>query len=190
MTQPSSEPVLAAIARSATEVTGAAAAWLVGVEGDRLVVRAVAGEAPASLVGSRVAVDAGAAGYVISSGQPLALASRAGDPRASDGLAAALGRPPGSVVCVPCEVDGAVLGALELVDKSGGGNFSFDDVELANLLAGIAGVALGSGGAGGRPAAPSPSELAAGLARLAAGAPARYTAVAEAVAMLVADDGR
>ncbi|MFN2504416.1 MAG: GAF domain-containing protein [Acidimicrobiales bacterium] len=186
------DPVLQAIAKAAADFTGAAAGWVVGTAGDRLVVRAVAGDAPPSLVGAQAPDGAGPAEYVVTSGQPLALASRVGDPRAAEGLAAVLGRPPGSVLCVPCEVDDAVVGALELVDKAGGGSFSFDDVELATLLAGIAGVALVSGHegrAGTAAAPPSPSDLADGLARLAATAPTRYPAVAEVVATLVSGDG-
>ncbi len=184
------EPILAAIARAATDVTGATAGWVVAVVADDLRVRAVAGDAPESLVGSVVSAAAGgAAAYVVESGQPLALAARSGDDRAAASLAAALDRAAGSVLCVPCEADDAVVGALELVDKAGGGSFSFDDVELVTLLAGIAGVALASG-AGGEvgPDAPSPSDLAAGLARLATEAPARYRAVAEVVATLVTAD--
>lgn len=181
------EPVLAAIAKAAADVTGAAAGWLVAVEADRLVVRAVAGEAPDSLVGTEVTAGEGAAAYVVASGQPLALTARAGDPRAAEGLAAVLGRPAGSVLCVPCEVLDGVTGALELLDKAGGGSFSFDDVELATLLAGIAGVALAAAVPSGVPAPPSPSALAAGLARLAADAPDRYPAVAQVVATLVVD---
>ncbi|MDQ6726119.1 MAG: GAF domain-containing protein, partial [Actinomycetota bacterium] len=154
--------------------------------------RGVAGEAPESLVGEPLPAGAGPADYVVASGQPLALASRAGDPRAAEGLAAALGRPPGSVLCVPCEVDDAVVGALELVDKAAGASFSFDDVDLATLLAGIAAVAIVSAGgdrAPGGPASPSPSDVADALARMAATAPARYAAVAEVVLALVPGDG-
>jgi sigma-B regulation protein RsbU (phosphoserine phosphatase) len=184
------DPVLAAIGKAALDVTGAAAGWLVAVDGERLVVRAVAGAAPESLLGTSVAPSGGAVGYVVSSGQPLALATRAGDARAAEGLAAVLGQSPGSVLCVPCEADDAVVGALEVVDKAGGGSFSFDDVELVTVLAGIAGVALVSQQVGAPASAPtpSPSDLADGLARLAADAPARYAAVAAAVTSLVGAD--
>lgn len=185
------DSVLAAIGKAALDVTGAAAGWVVGVDGEHLVVRAVTGAAPESLVGTLVAASGGAVGYVVSSGQPLALATRASDALAAEGLAGVLGRAPGSVLCVPCEADDVVVGALELVDKAGGGSFSFDDVELVTLLAGIAGVAIvsGRGAAEGRQPGPSPADLAEGLARLATDAPARYAAVAEVVATLVRGDG-
>jgi GAF domain-containing protein len=89
------------------------------------------------------------------------------------------------VLCVPCG-DDEIVGALELVDKAGGAAFSFDDVELATLLAGIAGVAIEARADG--PAAPSARELASGLERLAATDAARYDTVARAVAALVAGD--
>ena len=56
-----------------------------------------------------------------------------------------------------------MVGALELVDKEGGGTFSFDDLEMATLLGSIAGTALKEGTGAGR-APPTPSELARSLA--------------------------
>jgi len=53
------------------------------------------------------------------------------------------------------------------------------------LLAGIAAVGMAS--PGGRPAVPDPSQLGGDLERLAAAEPARYVAVAAAVAALLAD---
>lgn len=184
--------MLAAILKAAAGVTGAAAGWVVCVDDDHIEVRAVVGDAPPSLLGTDIPFGSGAIGYVVASGQPVALTSPAGEQREADGLAAALGRTAGSVLCVPCEAEDQIVGAIELVDKSGGGSFSFDDVELATLLAGVAGVALAAGGhaAGRAPVPPSPAALADGLARLAADAPARYLAVVEVVAGLLKDDGR
>ena len=89
-----------------------------------------------------VPVGAGTVGYVVSSGQPMAIAPRGADPRLSEGLGARLGRMPASLLCVPCHHEDAIVGALELVDKAGGAPFSIDDVELVTLLGGIAGAAL------------------------------------------------
>ena len=76
------------------------------------------------------------------------------------------------MLCVPCLHDDAVLGALELVDKAGGGPFSFDDVELVTLLGGIAGAALSVRGTEVVPR--SPAEFATELARLASSDPGAY----------------
>ncbi len=181
------DPVLAAVVRAATSATGASAGWIVAVRGDELEVVAVSGDVDPAIVGTRVSGASGTAGYVVGSGQPMALASGRDDPRLGEGVAAAAGRRPASVVSVPCEDDSAVAGALELIDKAGGGSFSFDDVELATLLAGIAAAALTSG-ADERRLVPAPEELSGGLRALAAADPSRYATTATLVASLLARD--
>ena len=78
-----------------------------------------------------------------------------------------------------------MIGALELIDKEGTSRFTFDDVEIVTLLAGIAAAAL----AAAAPATvlPSPSELAADLQRLATADVRRYAAVAGALTALLGD---
>ena len=126
------------------------------------------------LVGTRVPAEGGTAGYVLASGQPVAMMPRADDPAATEGVVGVLGIRPASVLCVPCAYDDEVLGVLELVDKAGGGAFTFDDVELATVLANIAGSALRDRGpaVAVRPA----DELAADLRQLSAADPASLRA--------------
>ncbi len=181
------DPVLEAVVRAAVSATGATGGWLVASRGDELELVAVAGDVDPGIVGSRVSGSAGVAGYVVGSGQPLALSAGRDDPRLSEGAAASIGRRPSSVVCVPCEDDGVVAGALELIDKAGGGSFSFDDVELATLLAGIAAAALTSG-SDGRTAVPTPEQLAHRLRALAAVDARRYATTATVVASLLDRD--
>jgi sigma-B regulation protein RsbU (phosphoserine phosphatase) len=179
------ETVLRALLEAATQATAAAAGWLVAPDDDRLHVLAATGEGTEELVGRSVGTESGTAGYVVASGQPLALASSAGDPRLAEGVAMLLGRAPQAVLSVPCSTADAVLGALEVVDKAGGGRFTFDDVELVTLLAGIAAAALTTSA----PAliAPRPTELAGDLQRLAETDAVRYAAVATAVNALLAN---
>lgn len=178
------DPVLTAIVKAAVDSTGAKAGWLLLVEKDQLIVAAVAGEAPSSLLGNLVPAGSGAGGYVVESGQPLAVTPRGDDPRFAEGLAAALGRRPSSVLCVPCESDGEIPGALEVIDKSGGGTFSFDDVELVTLLAGIAGVAFVSQSSV-EIRVPDPAALSGSLAALANDDPARYATIAALLGALI-----
>jgi GAF domain-containing protein len=112
----------------------------------------------------------------------MALTARPDDPRFAEGVAALVGVEPASVLCVPCG-DDDVVGVLELIDKTGDASFNFDDVEVAALLAGIAGVALGRDHAGAP--VPSPRELGAELDRLAAGDPEQYARVAMLVGALL-----
>lgn len=175
--------MLQALAVSAVDSTGATAGWLAVADGDSLRVVAAGGGVAPDSVGARASSDEGIEGYVLTSGQPMALSGAAGDERLSGGIVGALKMRPQSVLCVPCGDRESVLGVLVLLDKQGGVSFSFDDVEIATLLAGIAGVALA---ASGRPAAaPSPQELSAGLERLAAADPAQYAAVAALVSAIV-----
>jgi len=174
--------VLQAIARAALDATGAEASWVLSLEGERLRVVGASGRGTAELLGSELPVGTGTAGYVVSSGQPMAIVPRGADARLADGLGARLGRVPASILCVPCHYDDPVVGALELVDKAGGAPFSFDDVELVTLLGGVAGAAISALGA--EVTVRSPAEFATELALLAASDPeayARLSAVLEAL---------
>jgi sigma-B regulation protein RsbU (phosphoserine phosphatase) len=182
VTVPVGHPVLAVIVRTAVGATGASSGWLLAVDDGELRVVASTGT-PAPALSATVSADAGAAGFVAASGQPLAVAPR-GDDRFSEGMVALLGHVPTSILGVPCLSDDIVVGVIELVDKAGGGSFSFDDVELATLLAGIAGVGLTTF-ADRLPDVPAPAQLGGDLARLATTDPGRYAGVASAVAALL-----
>jgi len=175
-------PVLQAVTDSAVGATGAAAGWVMALRDERLTVLAAFGAA--SIVGTDVAAGEGTAGFVATSGQPMAMAARAGDARLSEGVLGLLPEQPSSVLCVPCTAADTVVGVLELVDKAGGGTFTFDDVELASLLAGIAAVAIESDE--GDVAVRAPDELGAELRRLAAADPAGYVQVATLVEAILA----
>jgi GAF domain-containing protein len=173
--------VLHTILSSAGAVTAAGQGWILETRGDQFEVVAAIGSG--DLVGTRVSAEGGTAGYVLASGQPVAMMPRADDPAASEGVAGVLGIRPASVLCVPCAHDDEVLGVLELVDKAGGA-FSFDDVELSTVLANIAGSALRDQGSA--PSVRAPDELAADLRQLSAADPATYVRVATVLEALLA----
>src|SRR5207247_1705955 len=132
------DPVLTAIAQAAVGATGASHGWVLLLTDDQLEVSAAVGDGATKLIGRRVDAGSGTSGYVAASGQPLALAGSAGDPRLAEGVVAELGQRPASLLCVPCATDDRIVGVLELIDKDGGERFSFDAVELVTLLGGIA----------------------------------------------------
>lgn len=181
------DPVLLALTEAAVSGTGGSDGWLLALRGEQLEVVAASGALAASIMATTVPADAGTAGFVVGSGQPIAIAPQADHPWATSGIAAVLGRRPGSVLSVPCDSETGVQGALEVVDKYGGGMFTFDDVELATLLAGVAGAALRSRAAGAI-RAPEPGELAGDLRHLAENDPSRYEAVATMLAALISGD--
>lgn len=168
-------PVLDAIVRAAVDATGADGGWLLRAARDHFVVAAASNR---ERVGEQRAMT-GVAGFVVASGQPAAIQSRPGD--TDDVGAGGLPGAPRSLLAAPCGA-GDVLGVLELVDAPGG-SFSFDDVELAALLAEVAGAALGESATAAPP--PHPARLADGLAALAASEPERYADVARAVETLL-----
>jgi GAF domain-containing protein len=179
------DPVLDSVVEAAVHATGAAAGWLVGGNGDGQRVVAADGEGTREFLGRPVGPGEGVAGFVVASGQPLALSTLGNDPRLRGGVEALRGTLPASVLCVPCLSDDAVVGALELVDKRAGGAFTYDDLELVTLLAGVAGAALAADrGAG---PVPSPAELGADLEQLLAIDGRRYRAVAAVVSGLIAN---
>jgi hypothetical protein len=135
-------------------------------------------------VGRRATVSAGTAALVVQSGQPVALQPGSGALRDELG-AELLERNPVSLVCVPCLTGEVLVGALQLVDKAGGGPFDFDDVELATLLGRIAGAALRELGTVAVDDVPSPEGLGRDLARLADVDPVRFAVAARVVAALL-----
>jgi GAF domain-containing protein len=172
------DPVVRAVLDAAVDSTGASAGWVLAVAGSRLRAVAVAGIGSGdALVGAHVALGAGTAGYVATSGNPLALSGASGDARLADGFVALTGLRPASVLCVPCVGGADVAGVIELVADTDGA-FGFDDVEVATVLARIAAAALASGH---RAAPPPPATLGARLEQLARADPARYAGVAAAV---------
>ena len=177
------DPVLVALCDAACTITGAASGWVIAVVGDRLQVVAACGPAAGSVRGLTVDVD-GSAGFVAASGQPMAITPRPGDPNVAGGVLGAAGVVPTSLLALPCHHDDDVLGVLELVDKAGGERFTFEDVELATVLASVAGPALAQRSA--QPAAPAPDVLAAQLRVLADADPVRYARTAWVVQRLVA----
>lgn len=134
--------LLDGILARASEVIGAKAGSVLLLEDDRdsLYFRSARGEKSEALKAVRLKAGQGIAGYVAASGEVV----RVDDADASDhfdkALAKKLGYPVGSVLCVPIQVQGKSLGALELLNKPGG--FRAGDERLAVLLAGQVGRAL------------------------------------------------
>jgi GAF domain-containing protein len=176
-------PVLQSIVSAAIGATAAQRGWVLALEDGELRVVAALGEGAGDLMGVEVPSGSGTSGFVASSGQPIALSPRSDDVRLAEGITALLGTRPTSILSVPCGSED-VVGVLELVDKVGGGAFSFDDVELATLLAGIAGAALQA--PGGEINVRPPAEIGAELGRLASADPESYARVATVVEALLA----
>jgi GAF domain-containing protein len=109
---------------------------------DELVFRVAAGARGQGVIGIRVASGEGVAGYVLATGQPLAIADVAADPRFERGAAERTGYVPRSLLAVPLVDETDVLGVLEILDRRDGGSFGLRDIELASVFARQASVAI------------------------------------------------
>lgn len=130
------EPLLTAVARTATVVLEAQAASIAlhHAVGDRLVFVAAAGPSAGDVVGLGIDASAGIAGYAFSTGQPLAVADVTADPRFDRTIAEATGYVPRSLLATPLIDDQGTIGVLEVLDRRDG-TFSLRDLDLAATLA-------------------------------------------------------
>jgi GAF domain-containing protein len=111
---------------------------------DRLVFEVASGEHGQGVVGLAIDSSQGVAGYVFSTGQPLALSDVASDARFGRETAEQTGYVPRSLIAVPLIDDEGILGVLEVLDKRGDRGFDLHDVELATVFARQATVAIRS----------------------------------------------
>lgn len=141
---PAGEAVLRSIVEATAALFNAEAASLAlyDAAADRLVFRVAAGPRGDGVIGLAIDPSEGVAGYVYSTGQPIAIADTSRDARFSGRVAAATSYVPRSLVAVPLLDDDGVLGVLEVLDKRGDGGFSLRDLELASVFARQATVAI------------------------------------------------
>lgn len=146
---PADEPLLTAVARTATVVLEAQAASIALYQPaeDRLIFVAAAGPAAGEVVGLGIDTAAGIAGYAFATGQPLAVADVSADPRFDRTIAEATGYVPRSLLATPLIDDQGTVGVLEVLDRRDG-TFSLRDLDLAATLAAEATIIVRRGQAG------------------------------------------
>lgn len=109
---------------------------------DRLVFRVAAGSQGQGVVGVTIEPHEGIAGYVFSTGQPIAIADVAADPRFGAAAAERTGYLPRSLLAVPLLDGDDNLGVLEILDRRSAEGFGLRDIELAGVFARQATVAI------------------------------------------------
>ncbi len=175
------DSVLHTLLQAAVSASQASHGWILRLEGQELLVVASAGERAGEILGLRYPLGSDAASFCVGSGQPFA--SYSSNSKMKGTIAPMVGQPPSSILCVPCEEKGTMVGAIQVADKKNAGSFDFDDVELISLMADIAGAALVQ--ASRLLELPSPEALVLDLQALAQSDPARYSTVASVIGMLV-----
>ena len=141
-------PTTALLLRSIVEATvalfdaEASSIALYDPSSGQLVFQVAAGSHGEGVVGLAIPPDQGIAGYVFTTGQPLALSDVARDARFGRAAAEQTGYVPRSVVAVPLLDDEGSIGVLEVLDKRTEAAFDLRDIELASVFARQATVAI------------------------------------------------
>lgn len=107
---------------------------LLDKEKEELVFEAAAGEAGQKLIGIRLKINQGVAGWVARTGKPLIVEDVTKDPRFYDGVDKKTKFITKSILCVPMKSGNEILGVVEVVNKVGGEPFTKDDLEIFENL--------------------------------------------------------
>jgi GAF domain-containing protein len=120
----------------------AASVFLLDEEAEELVFEAVAGEGEGELIGVRFPADAGIAGWVLTTRQPLIVDDLSSDTRWSRTQAESTGYVPKSMMSVPLLVDERALGVLSVLDRPTESKLRLSEVDMLGLFANQAAIAL------------------------------------------------
>lgn len=101
----------------------------------RLVFRVAAGPQGGGVIGLGIAAHEGIAGYVHSTGQPLAVADVVADPRFERATAERTGYVPRSLLAVPVADPDGALGVMEFLDRRDDAPFDLADLETGGRFA-------------------------------------------------------
>jgi GAF domain-containing protein len=137
-------PLLQSIAEVAQAIFGARAAsiMLLDQATGELVFEAVTGEGEDVLVGRRIPAGVGIAGWVAEAGQPLVIEDVASDPRFAADEASRTGYVPRGLMAAPLRGEEGVIGVLNVLDRPERRRFSVAEMDLLDLFARQAAVAL------------------------------------------------
>jgi GAF domain-containing protein len=137
--------LITSIADAAKHVFRAQACSVAILDDDRenLVFYAASTDAE-EIVGLRVPIDRGIAGWVVSSGQPLAVGDVAADPRFAREFAQQTGYVPRSILAMPLETELEMLGVIEVLDASDAAEDPAASIDLLAVFARQAAMALAS----------------------------------------------
>jgi GAF domain-containing protein len=140
------DELLRSLTETARRLFGAAACSLALLSEDdsELVYTTAAGEGAHDVTGMRISSSHGIAGWVVQSGQPIAISDLASDPRFSRELAEQTGYVPQTILAVPVETPQRMLGVISLLDRDPRRSGAEQDMALLSLFADQAALALAS----------------------------------------------
>ena len=140
------DELLRSLTETARRLFGAAACSLALLSEDEseLLYTIAAGEGADDVTGMRISSSQGIAGWVVQSGQPIAISDLANDPRFSRGVAEQTGYVPQTILAVPVETPQRMLGVISLLDRDARRPGAEQDMALLSLFADQAAMALES----------------------------------------------
>jgi GAF domain-containing protein len=143
-TKSSRSAALHAIVETAADVLDAKSAslFLLDEEKEELIFAVARGDKADEIRGLRIPMGDGIAGYVASTGQPIAVADAEEDPRFSREIAEDVGYMPRTILCVPLLLRDRIVGVLEVMDKENEAHFSTHDMETLGEFANLAAVTI------------------------------------------------
>ena len=142
---PSSDlPLLQSIVDAAAQIFGAAAASiaLVDEEHKELEYKVSHGAGNEEIVGMRLPIDKGIAGYVAVTGQPIGVSNVREDARFNQDFAESTGYVPQSILATPLLWGDRVIGVMSVLDKINAESFNMEEMELLGMFANQAAIAI------------------------------------------------
>jgi GAF domain-containing protein len=138
------DALLQSIVDAARRIFGAAAAsiLLVNEEEKVLEFKVATGGSNQDLVGRKFPLDKGIAGYVVMTGQPLAISNVRQDARFNQDFAKSTGYVPNSILATPLLSGERVIGVMEVLDKIDAVSFGMQDMQTLGLFANQAALAI------------------------------------------------
>ena len=140
----SDDELLQTVVEAAARLFGAAASSIALVDDaeQMLQFRVATGAGSGEVIGMRIPMDEGIAGYVAMTGQPMAVSSVQEDPRFARETAKKTGYVPRSILAMPLICDDRVIGVIEVLDKINAPSFGMQDMELLGIFARQAAIAI------------------------------------------------
>jgi len=140
----SGNELLQTIVEAAARLFGAAASSIALLDEAQqtLQFRVATGSGAEEVVGMRIPVGEGIAGYVVMTGQPLAVSSVQEDPRFARETAHKTGYVPRSILAMPLVHEDHAIGVIEVLDKIDAASFGIQDMELLGIFARQAAIAI------------------------------------------------
>jgi GAF domain-containing protein len=103
---------------------------------------AVSGEGSGTLVGRRIPLTTGVAGWVFATRQPLAIEDVSSDPRFAGDVASSTGYVPKGIMAAPLLNEDRALGVISVLDRPRRVEFSLIEMDLLGAFAHLAAQAL------------------------------------------------